>query len=228
MQTETPMFTKLVTPVAHALHHEQGAWGVIDQMQVVTHFADKTLEEGRKKNVGIADASLLRKFGVKGPQAAQWLAGQGVTIPPSANSWVRSEDGSLVLRLGNSEFLIEDAPGGTSCERLAQAYAGAKGVYPVPHVEASFAMSGAAVQVLFSEVCSIDLTRAALGAQDVVMTQFAGVSVVLMHQDLEEESHFRLWCDSSYGPYLWEVIAGIAHEHNGGPVGIGRYFAAYP
>lgn len=226
MQTE-----KLITPIAHALNHahgEQISWDVIEQMKVAARFGGKELEEERKKNLGIADASLLRKFGVKGAQAADWLARQGVAIPPRANTWARSADGSLVLRLGNSEFLIEDAPGGTSCERLAQAYAGAKGVYPVPHVEASFVIGGHAVQALFSEVCSIDLTRASLGAQDVVMTQFAGVSVVLIRQDLqEEESLYRLWCDSSYGSYLWEVIAGIAHEHKGGPVGIGRYFAAY-
>lgn len=221
MQTE-----KFITPIAHALHHEQGNWGVINQMRVVTDFADQHQEENRKKNLGIADASFLRKFGVKGAHAAQWLSGQGITIPLRANSWVYGADGSLVLRLGNSEFLIEDAPGGASCAKLEAACAAPAGVYPVPHVEAAFVMSGHAVQELFHEVCSIDLTRAALGPQDVVMTQMAGISVVLIRQDLEGESHYRLWCDSSYGPYLWEVFAEIAHEHNGGPIGIGRYFTA--
>lgn len=221
MQTE-----KFITPIAHALHHEQGNWGVINQMRVMTHFADQHQEESRKKNLGIADASFLRKFGVKGAHAAQWLAEQGITIPLRANSWAYGVDGCLVLRLGNSEFLIEDASAGSSCARLETAYAAPAGVYPVPHVEAAFVMSGHAVQELFHEVCSIDLTRAALGPQDVVMTQMAGISVVLIHQDLEGESHYRLWCDSSYGPYLWEVFAEIAHEHNGGPIGIGRYLAA--
>ncbi|ABE48725.1 hypothetical protein [Methylobacillus flagellatus] len=224
MQTE-----KLITPFAHALQHEHGVWGLIDQMKAVTHFLDEELERDRIRNLGIADASFLRKFGAKGTYAAQWLEAQGVVIPTRPNSWAQAADGSLALRLGNSEFLIEDVPGGTSCDRLAQACAGARGVYPVPHVEASFVISGHAVQALFSEVCSIDLTHASLGAQDVVMTQFAGVSVVLIRQDLkEEESLYRLWCDSSYGSYLWEVIAGIAHEHKGGPVGIGRYFASCP
>ncbi|MCB5191228.1 hypothetical protein LG198_10860 [Methylobacillus arboreus] len=222
MQTE-----KLITPIAHAFPVGSVAWGVINGMQVVTRFVGSDEEEARKEFLGIADASFLGKFGVKGRNAAQWLQDQGIVVPEQPNSWAGNADGSLVLRLGGSEFLIENAPGGNLCEKLLKADAKPAGVYLVPHVEASFVLSGNAVQELFAEVCSIDLTRAALGVQEVVMTQFAGVSVVLMHQDLEGEARYRVWCDSSYGPYLWEVMAGIANEHSGGPIGIGNYFSAY-
>lgn len=225
MQTE-----KLMTPIAHALHGQDLLWDDINGMRQATRFATDEIELARKAVLGLADASALRKFGVKGANAAQWLQQQGLVIPEAANRWVVSAAGCLILRLGNTEFLIEDAAGTATesvCERLSLAFSAQPGLYLVPHVEAAFVLGGTAVAQLFSEVCSIDLTRVALGGKDVVMTQFAGVSVVLMHQDLEEESLFRLWCDSSYGPYMWDVIAGIAHEHSGGPVGIGRYFSAY-
>lgn len=222
MQTE-----KFITPIAHALHGQEVLWDDINGMRQVTRFAADEVELARKAVLGLADASALRKFGVKGANAAQWLQQQGLVIPEAANRWVSTQDGCLILRLGNTEFLLEDTAGVGLCERLSLAFSAQPGLTLVPHVEASFVLSGSALHQLFSEVCSIDLTRVALGEKDVVMTQFAGVSVVLMHQDLEEESLFRLWCDSSYGPYMWEVIAGIAHEHSGGPVGIGRYFSAY-
>ncbi|MCB5185221.1 hypothetical protein LG201_08390 [Methylobacillus gramineus] len=220
MQTD-----KFITPIAHAFSAGLGSWGVINGMQVVTQFVDKDVEEIRKELLGIADASFLGKFGVKGRHAAQWLQDQGVDIPTQSNSWVADADGNLVLRLGGSEFLIEDAPDGNLCEKLLKADAKRAGVYLVPHVEASLVLSGSAVQELLVEVCSIDLTRAALGTQEVIMTQFAGVSVVLIHQDLEGEARYRVWCDSSYGPYLWEFMAGIASEHSGGPIGVGNYFS---
>ena len=41
-----------------------------------------------------------------------------------------------------------------------------------------------------------------------------GVAVVA----LPSPDSCRLWCDGSYGPYLWDTLLGIAVELGGGAV----------
>ncbi|MCP2936170.1 hypothetical protein NK983_26125, partial [Salmonella enterica subsp. enterica serovar Typhimurium] len=62
---------------------------------------------------GIGDLSLRRRAGVKGPGAAAWLNALGIATPERPNSYLRMDDGTLVLRMGNTEFLVEDVAGGS-------------------------------------------------------------------------------------------------------------------
>ncbi len=52
------------------------------------------------------------------------------------------------------------------------------------------------------------------------LTLLAGISVLLIPQEGAGGRLYRIWCDASYGEYLWETLSGIAHELGGGPVGV--------
>ncbi|MGB2831330.1 MAG: sarcosine oxidase subunit gamma [Methylotenera sp.] len=211
------------SPVAHAQPRESAKWEVINGMDTAVEFASAAIEDARKKVLGVADVSCLSRYGVKGPNATQWLLERGIAIPTSPNAWTMCEQKTLVLRLGSSEFLIEDQLGGSACNRLTSDTTCVASVYKVPRADAAFIVSGSEALNLFSELCSLDLREKSLAAKDLIMTQVAGISATVIRQTLNGESIYRVWCDGTYGPYMWEILIEIATELGGGAVGLARY-----
>ena len=212
-----------ISPVAHAQSKEIAQWHVVNGMKIAVEFESADIEKTRKEILGITDVSCLARYGVKGPQAAQWLADHEITIPANANSWTMYDKKTLVLRLGGSEFLLEDQLTGTTCKKLSSDTARVPSVYQVPRSDAAFILSGREVLNLFSELCAIDLSEKSLSTKDVVMTQVAGISATVLRQTLAGDQVYRLWCDGTYGAYMWDVLLEIATELGGGAVGLAQY-----
>jgi sarcosine oxidase subunit gamma len=161
--------------------------------------------------VNITEVSSLARFGVKGPQAAKWLTNHGVVIPKDANCWVQNAQ-TLVMRLGSSEFLIEDQTGGNVCEKLVADTKRVAAVYKVPRLDAAWVLDGRGVNNLLSEVCSLDLSESALQENAVLMTQVAGISATILRQKINNESVYKLWCDGTYEAYMRHILNDIAKE----------------
>jgi sarcosine oxidase, subunit gamma len=159
----------------------------------------------------ITNVSYLARFGVKGAQAAAWLAMHGVKIPEAANTWVIHEQ-TLVMRLGLTEFLIEDQTGGESCKKLLADTERVPNVYKVPRADAAYLLAGSDVLNLLSELCALDLRENSLLEHDVVMTQVAGISATILRQTLNNEPVYRLWCDGTYNSFMQHVLDEIAVE----------------
>jgi sarcosine oxidase subunit gamma len=70
----------------------------------------------------------------------------------------------------------------------------------------------------------MDLRDTALASDAVVMTQVAGISATLLRESLAGEQVYRVWCDVSYGPYMWEMLLEVAQELGGGAVGLTARF----
>lgn len=212
-----------ISPAAHAQSRSSAKWAVVNNMKIAVEFASADIEQARKKVLGVTDVSCFERYGVKGPQASQWLADHELAIPSNPNSWTLCDQKSLVLRLGSSEFLVEDQLGGLASKKLASDTVRVAGVYKVPRADAAFILSGSEVLNLFSELCSLDLRATSLLANDVIMTQVAGVSAIVLRQTLGGEQIYRIWCDGTYGSYMWEVLLEIAVELGGGAVGLSSY-----
>jgi len=213
------------TPVAYAQQAQKPSMGHHNGMEVALSFEGKQIESKHKQVLGLTDVSCFAKFGIKGANAAQWLAQQGIKTPEEINAWVEGAPGTLVLRLGGSEFFVEDQLTGTACNTLAAFnQANTAGAYQVARADAAFILSGSQALNILSELCVMDLRDAALGSHVVLMTQVAGVSATLMRQSLAGEQVYRIWCDASYGPYLWEMLLDIAQELGGGAVGLTARF----
>jgi sarcosine oxidase, subunit gamma len=211
------------SPVAHAQAKDAVEWKTINGMHTATQFARAEVEIARKQLLAVADVSCLRRYGVKGSKATQWLMHRNIHLPMQTNTWTLSDLKTLVLRLGNSEYLIEDALGGNACAQLANDKPRVENVYPVPRADAAFIVSGSASLDLFAEVCALDLSEKALAVDAVIMTQIAGISATMIRMHFNDEPIYRIWCDGTYGAYLWKVLVGIATELGGGPVGLGLY-----
>ena len=161
----------------------------------------------------ITNVSTLQRYGVKGPQASKWLANNGISIPAEPNTWILS-DHAIVMRLGASEFLIEDQTDGKTCSKLEADVDRVNGVYKVPRADAAYLLAGSQVLNLFSELCPLDLRETALAENEVMMTQVAGISATILRQSINNKTVYRLWCDGTYGVYMLHTLLEISHELN--------------
>jgi sarcosine oxidase subunit gamma len=180
----------------------------------------------RSATLGVCDLSALLRVGVKGPGAAEWLAARGVPVPDQPNTWRAIDGGGLVARLARTEFLVEDGFEESTAARLAlELRPGAvRGVYPVPRQDCALALTGVQVNDLLVQTCNVDFSAQDPAARIVTLTQMVGVSITALYQSLGGTACWRLWCDGTSGPYLWETLIGIAGELGGGPAGFRSAF----
>lgn len=200
-----------------AQHGLATRWITRDAMQVAAAFG--VAEGGRLAEAGIGDLSFRRRVGVKGPAARAWLAALGVAAPTHANHWQQLPCGSLVARLGDSEFVVASGEDSSVVDKLAAA-APTHGVYPVPRFDADLLLAGRRVPELLRQTCAVDFEALDPAAQPLVMTSMVGVGVTALLLPGSDGPHVRLWCDGTYGGYLWRTLTAIAGELGGGAVGL--------
>jgi len=158
-----------------------------------------------------------RRWGVKGPQAAAWLHEQHVAVPPAPNSWrvLDNVTGNFILRLGTSEFFLEETPSTTRarCQTLAEELLEpVPGVYPVLREDASLLLAGASANLVLAEAGSFDFAALSAASQQVVMTLLFGLAVIVIAQGDGAARSYRIWCDPSYGAGLHAALNGIAAD----------------
>jgi sarcosine oxidase, subunit gamma len=192
-------------------------WTSVESMPIVSAFGPNDREISRI--VGIGDASARRRTGFKGPGTAAWLQQQLVPVPGQPNRWEPLPQGGLVARLGRTEFLIEDARGDPTCGRLG-ALPIPPGVYPVLRQDAELVLTGSRAGDLLLQTCSIDFAALDAAARPVVLTSMVGVGVTVLFEAHQAARRYRIWCDGTYGEYLWTTLVDVARDLGGGPVGL--------
>lgn len=200
--------------LGHAKH-----WAELESMPVAAAFADPETDARRLVLVGVGDTSHKRHAGAKGPGAQAWLGGLGITTPTQPNTWLRLDCGSLVARLGLSEYVVAGSPHGETVERVATTPPVA-GVYPVPRFDAEIVLAGRHVHDLMKQACSFDFEGLDLSTRPLVMTSMVGVTVSVIASQSPSGPVYALWCDGTYGPYLWTTLVEIATSFGGGAVGL--------
>ena len=203
-------------------HHDQlqslgGTWRDINEMPSLISIPG---DEQIAAHLGIADLSFLTRFGVKGAGAATWLESHDIEVPDRANTWSFLPDGAMIARLGLTEFLIEDSLHSSFALRLAEACQTVPAqVYPVLRQDAAIVLCGTAIQDLLRQTCSVNFQGLSLVENPVILTLMVGVSVTIIPIATDR---YRIWCDGTFGAYLWETLVTIAQELGGGVVGADR------
>ena len=194
-------------------------WTSRDGMSIPFLFdSDDSL---RMAQLGLVDLSFLARCGLKGRHSVAWMAAQAIAVP-EINTWAPLAGGGLVARLGKTEFLVEDASGGTRAHQLAADLAALPaGVCPVLRQDAAFALTGAALDTLLRQTCNVNFKTLDLKTRQLALTSMVGVPVVIGPMEMAGQRCYRLWCDGTYGGYLWQTLLGIARELGGGAVGVG-------
>lgn len=205
-----------VSPVHDALSALNPAWSYSGSAPAEV-FAFNSSDKDRAAILGIADLSHLPRTGAKGPGVASWLASLDLPVPTETNSWSALPEQGLIARLGRTEFIIESDT--TLIEKIKMS-ARAPGVYPILRQDASFALCGSRVNELLLQTCNVDFRILETNPAQVVLTSMAGVGVTILKTQIGSTPCYRLWCDGTYGLYLWHTLTEIAHELGGGYVGL--------
>jgi sarcosine oxidase subunit gamma len=156
-----------------------------------------------------------KRWGLKGPRAAEVLADAGLAVPAHANSWAPLGDGpaDMIARLGNSEFFIEHGAAIDTRALEASLAAGVTGAYPVPREDCALVLGGAAANEALAQVCNVDFAALDLAARPIVMTSMIGVGVLVLPQAGDGHLHrgmaYRIWCDPSFGSYLESSLRAV-------------------
>ncbi len=208
------------SPVMVALDAAAATWCELNAMAAPLSFGKASVDPG------LADLSALQRCGLKGPGAAAWLAGQGLPVPERPNSWAPWGPG-LVVRLGRGEFLVESGLDDTRAIDIARALGtGAPGVYPVLRQDCALLLRGARTGELLLQTCNVNLSDIPAQNREATLTSMVGVSVTILKQPLDGYGPcYRIWCDGTFGAYLWETLLDIASDLGGGAIGLADVFA---
>ncbi|HEX8783346.1 MAG TPA: hypothetical protein VF764_08245, partial [Steroidobacteraceae bacterium] len=103
------------------------------------------------------------------------------------------------------------------------------GVYPVARADLVIDVSGAQLNALLRQVCSVDfaplLESRAARSGPVTLTSMIGVSVVALVRDGSEgEAVLTLWADPSFAHYFWTTLLEVARDL--GEVAVSGYSGA--
>jgi sarcosine oxidase, subunit gamma len=206
------------SPLQAQLAALEPQWRVVEGMQTAVRLPGDAA--ARMETVALADLSCLSRTGLKGAGAAQWLERQGIAVPAQANAWSALPGGGVIARLGRTEFFLEDAAGGDSVARVRTAlWSGTTDVVPVIRQDAAIALLGRDLNALLVQCCNFNFAEVGPRDRTAVMTLMVGVSVLALRSDYRDLPGFRIWCDPTFAPYLWETLAGIAAELGGGVIG---------
>ena len=170
----------------------------------------------RRDAAWLAHARSQKCFGLKGPSAAEALEQRGFSVPVRPNSWsplrMGERDGSsnVIARLGSAEFFVAEdgeAPGAAALEADEL-----PGTYPVLREDFGLIVGGSRVDDVLAQVCNVNLATLPQ-PKTVVLTLMIGVGVLVLPQLSEGDGPiYRIWCDPSFGTYLWNELEEIVQK----------------
>jgi sarcosine oxidase, subunit gamma len=210
------------SPVHEELDRLRPLWGVVDGMPVALALGDAATERSRAQTLGLCDVSAFARIVLKGPAAAGLLAAQQIAVPADVFGVSPLAQGGLIARTGGAEFFLEDGLEGQTVARVIAAVGSATpACYRVLRQDASFLLSGQRAAELFLQTCGFDFRQP---PRRLVMTRVAGVSCSILRREIGGAGAFQLWCDGTYGAYLWRTLMDIVRELDGAAVGAAAFF----
>lgn len=204
------------SPVHGQLEPLGPTWALHHGCPLALHFGDPQQERAARTGGSLCDVSACVTIGLKGPGAAERLA-QQAPVPDAIYGSALRPDGSLLVRTGPDEFLID---GGFTPRRPAAPGAGdsepAPGVHVLVRADATFLLAGTLSRAVLAQTCGVDFDE--MAPHRLIMTRLAGVSCAILPQP-DDTPVYRIWADYSYGPWLWRTLAEILTELGGAIVG---------
>jgi sarcosine oxidase subunit gamma len=212
-----PTIASRLSPIHHLLETRGAQWGQLGGTPIALRCGPEEAERAALPILGLCDVSALRKLGIKGPGAPTWLRDRGIELPAEVYDSLPLGRGGLVVRLGPSDFFLEDGLAGDTIPRLSGEWTGQPGVSRVEREDATFLITGMRALEVLAQMCSIDFRTAPRGR--LVLTRAAGISCGILPEALGDVLCFRLWVDGGYAVYFWETLVEIAEELGGKVIG---------
>ncbi len=196
----------------------QPEWADYHGMQVAARFAADGDEQDAVDDLALCDLSVLPRFGLKGEAAAAWLHERGVVTPDRVYGWLPlAEGGGRCMRIGQSEFFLEDRLNGSQVDGLRASCEPGRDLVVVPRQNAALLLCGSRAHLVLAQTCAI---APAVLCRQLVFTGIAGVNALVLGSGVGVSQCYRLWITASYAIYFWETLLGIGVELGGRAVGL--------
>ncbi|MEP4558516.1 sarcosine oxidase subunit gamma [Cobetia amphilecti] len=173
----------------------------------------------------LADMSALARAGIRGREAADFLAALGFEVPSVPNTAMIQGDGSWLVRLSVGEFLqlapyiapeagIADLP---LIQQADDALAKGMRVHSLPRRDshAWFSLSGSSIPALMAKLCGVDLRSEAFPPGSVAQTSVARTNAIIVNVGSSGCPCFHLLFDIASSHYLWGVMLDAMREYSG-------------
>lgn len=157
------------------------------------------------------------RVGFRGAHSADHLQSRGFNLPQEPNRAVTQTDGSQVVRLSLSEYLLlggaSDAGRRIAAEE-AEWRQGDSAHYLLPRQDshAWLRLSGAAISPLMAKLCGVDLSAAAFAAGAVAQTSAARITVIVINSGGPGQPCFELLFDRASLEYFQAAVIDAMAE----------------
>ena len=148
---------------------------------------------------------------------SDWRCPPGLTAGRRCVTQDRDDSWNVVGRLGFTEFFIEErgeAAGIAALEQLTARRFRRRLSRPARRPAAGARWRPRRTEVL-AQVCNVNFTALDIGQRPVVMTLMVGVGVLVLPQQQPRRAIYRIWCDPSFGTYLWETLEEVVQKMPG-------------
>ena len=172
----------------------------------------------------LLDLTNLARYGLRGPAAADYLGTLGYQLPQAPNPELSQADGSHVLRLSQTEYLLlgslHDA--GSKAQREESQWQASAGQYLLPRQDshAWLVLTGTCGAEVMAKLCGVDLSAQAFAVGQVAQTSAARINVIVAKLPLGEVPCLHILCDRASVHYFWGALLDAMQEFGGQPVGI--------
>lgn len=214
------------SPMHEAIDRLHPVWKQFRGMLAPIHFGDAAGESAKARSLGLCDISSFPRMGVKGKSAESWLSSRGLPIPAEIYGHVRIEDGGgTIFRTGSTEFLVEDDIERPIVDELLTVNDSSQGgVYRFRRSDAVMYLTGSGAIDVFTQTSGYHFREP---DAKLVYTRVAGVSCGILTLDRYPFPVYQIWCDGTFGGYLWEQLDEIGREHGGAAVGLATFFPSF-
>jgi sarcosine oxidase subunit gamma len=157
------------------------------------------------------------RLGLKGPDAAALLQEAGITVPSAPNRILLGPDSMRVLRLGNTEFVLETDAGAAALEYVrALARSADRRAWLATRADCCLLIGGDDIFDRLSRLCAFDFTQLAAKPDLAVMTLLAEISVTFVLEPAtspgDAAPQLRLWVDPGFATYLIQALHGLTPD----------------
>ena len=156
------------------------------------------------------------RTGLKGPDAAALLQQAGVPVPGAPNRIV-ADTALRVLRLGSTEFILEQDQGDAVLVAVRErARSAGLRAWPVLRADCSLLVGGDDLFDRLSRVCAFDFAQLAAQPDMAVMTMLADISVTFALEPAAATRApapaLRLWADPGFATYLVQTLQSLSPD----------------
>jgi sarcosine oxidase subunit gamma len=168
----------------------------------------------------LTDLLDLPRVGFRGRHSAVYLQGRDFILPHAPNRAVPQADGSQVVRLSQTEYLLLGSPldqGQRIADEEARWELDQQANYLLPRQDshACFQLSGEHLTQVMAKLCGVDLSAEAFGPGAVAQTSAARINVIVINSSTAQLPSLHILCDRASKTYFHGALLDAMQEFSG-------------